>query len=63
MSLVIAVFVTEEPGIQTIFGTASVSIEFWFIPLPLALGILVMDEIRKLLVRTWPKGPLAKIAW
>lgn len=63
MSLVIAVFVTEEPGIQSIFGTASVPVEFWLIPLPLALGILMMDEIRKLLVRTWPKGPVAKIAW
>jgi sodium/potassium-transporting ATPase subunit alpha len=62
-SLVIAVFVTEEPGIQSIFGTASVPIEFWLIPLPLALGILVMDELRKVLVRGWPKGPVAKLAW
>ncbi|KAL5346754.1 hypothetical protein ACLOAV_007895 [Pseudogymnoascus australis] len=63
MSLAIAIFVTEVPGIQRIFGTARVPIEFWFIPLPLALGILVMDEIRKLIVRTWPKGFLARIAW
>lgn len=63
ISLAIAVFVTEQPGIQTIFGTASVPIEFWLLPLPLALGILMMDEIRKLIVRTWPKGPLARIAW
>ena len=62
-SLVIAIFVTEEPGIQSIFGTASVPIEFWLIPLPLALGILMMDEIRKLVVRLWPKGPVARIAW
>jgi sodium/potassium-transporting ATPase subunit alpha len=55
--------VTEQPGIQRIFGTAKVPLEFWFIPLPLALGILMMDEIRKLVVRTWPKGVLAKIAW
>ncbi|KAF4631863.1 hypothetical protein G7Y89_g6261 [Cudoniella acicularis] len=63
ISLSIAVFVTEQPGIQTIFGTASVPIEFWLLPLPLALGILMMDEIRKLTVRTWPKGPIARIAW
>lgn len=62
-SLVIAIFVTEEPGIQRIFGTASVPIEFWFIPLPLAVGILIMDEIRKLVVRLFPNGPLEKIAW
>jgi sodium/potassium-transporting ATPase subunit alpha len=63
VSLAIAVFVTEQPGIQSIFGTASVPIEFWLLPLPLALGILIMDEIRKLIVRTWPKGPIARIAW
>jgi sodium/potassium-transporting ATPase subunit alpha len=63
ISLCIAIFVTEVPGIQSLFGTASVPIEFWLIPLPLALGILFMDEIRKLIVRTWPKGPLARIAW
>lgn len=62
-SLVIAVFVTEQQGIQSIFGTASVPIEFWLLPLPLALGILIMDETRKLIVRLWPKGPVAKIAW
>jgi sodium/potassium-transporting ATPase subunit alpha len=63
MSLAIAVFVTEQKGIQDIFGTASVPLEFWFIPLPLSLGILMMDEIRKVGVRTWPKGFLARMAW
>ncbi|KAK8119650.1 uncharacterized protein PG998_004276 [Apiospora kogelbergensis] len=63
LSFAIAVFVTEVPGIQNLFGTASVPIEFWLIPIPLALGILFMDEIRKLLVRTFPNSPLAKIAW
>ena len=63
VSLSIAVFVTEEPGLQRIFGTGSAPLEFWFLPLPLALGILCMDEIRKLSVRLWPKGPTARIAW
>ena len=62
-ALVIAIFVTEEPGLKKLFGTGSVPIEFWFIPIPLALGILMMDEIRKLLVRLWPNGPVAKISW
>ena len=63
LSLVIAVFVTEEPGLQSLFGTAHVPIKFWFIPVPLAIGLLGMDEIRKIVVRTWPKGPIARIAW
>ncbi|KAG6872279.1 hypothetical protein C0995_011316 [Termitomyces sp. Mi166 len=63
LAFVIAVFVTEVPGMQMLFGTASVPVEFWVIPLPLALGILFMDEIRKLVVRMFPKGPIAKMAW
>ncbi|KAK5710714.1 hypothetical protein LTR15_012870 [Elasticomyces elasticus] len=63
ISISIAVFVTEEPGLQKLFGTANVPIEFWVLPIPLALGILVMDEMRKLAVRTWPRGFLARIAW
>ncbi|RFU72167.1 cation-transporting atpase pma1 [Trichoderma arundinaceum] len=63
ISLAIAIFVTEVPGLQTLFLTASVPIEFWLIPIPLALGILVLDEIRKLIVRLFPNGPVAKVAW
>lgn len=63
ISLGIAIFVTQQSGIQKLFGTASAPLEFWFLPLPLALGILVMDELRKLCVRTWPRGLIAKIAW
>lgn len=63
VSLGIAIFVTEVPGMQYLFDTASVPLEYWFIPLGLALGILMMDEIRKLLVRLFPKGLIAKISW
>ncbi|GFP54967.1 hypothetical protein ACSS6W_002877 [Trichoderma asperelloides] len=63
ISLAIAIFVTEVPGLQTLFLTASVPIEFWLIPIPLALGILVLDEFRKLIVRLFPNGPVAKVAW
>ena len=63
VSLAIAIFVTEVPAIQSLFGTASVPLEFWFIPIPLAVGLLCMDELRKLLVRLFPKGPVARIAW
>lgn len=63
ISLAIAIFVTEVPAIQNVFVTSSVPIVYWVIPLPLALGILLMDEIRKLVVRLFPKGPVARIAW
>ena len=63
VSLGIAIFVTEVQGLQNLFGTASVPIKFWCLPIPLAIGLLGMDEVRKVLVRTWPKGPIARIAW
>jgi sodium/potassium-transporting ATPase subunit alpha len=63
ISISIAIFVTQEPGLQSLFGTGAVPWEFWLIPFPLALGILLMDETRKVIVRTWPKGFLARIAW
>jgi sodium/potassium-transporting ATPase subunit alpha len=63
ISLCIAIFVTEVPGIQNLFDTESVPIEFWLIPIPLGLGILLVDEIRKFIVRTYPKSFLARIAW
>ncbi|KAI1922423.1 hypothetical protein LOZ65_003530 [Ophidiomyces ophidiicola] len=63
VSLVIAIFVTQVPAINHLFNTAPVPIEYWLLPIPLAFGILLMDELRKLLVRLFPKGPIAKIAW
>lgn len=62
-ALIIAIFVTEVNGIQNLFGTAKVPLEFWFIPIPLALGILCADEMRKLIVRNFPKSFFAKLAW
>jgi sodium/potassium-transporting ATPase subunit alpha len=63
VSISIAIFVTMQPGMQNLFGTATVPIKFWLLPIPLGIGLLMMDEIRKIVVRTWPKGPIAKIAW
>ncbi|KAF3481665.1 cation-transporting ATPase pma1 [Arthroderma uncinatum] len=63
VSLAIAVFVTQTPGINRLFNTAPVPIEHWLLPIPLAVGILCMDEFRKLLVRLFPRGPIARIAW
>ncbi|KAK9720409.1 hypothetical protein K7432_004160 [Basidiobolus ranarum] len=62
-SLLMAIFVTETPFINNIFNTAPVPLKYWLLPLPMALGILFADEIRKLLVRTFPNSLIAKLAW
>lgn len=59
----IALLVTEVRWFNTVFGTARVPVRFWFIPVPLALGVLVVDECRKLIVRSFPRSFLAKMAW
>ncbi|KAJ2907467.1 hypothetical protein GGI21_003859 [Coemansia aciculifera] len=46
-----------------IFGTANIPVAFFFIPIPFAVVIVALDEIRKLVVRTYPNGILARIAW
>jgi hypothetical protein len=43
------------PGLQRVFGTTPIPGMFWGLPFCFGLGILTMDELRKLIVRTYPK--------
>jgi sodium/potassium-transporting ATPase subunit alpha len=43
------------PGLQKVFATTPIPSKYWGIPFGFALGILIMDEMRKLIVRTYPK--------
>ncbi|KIJ37215.1 hypothetical protein M422DRAFT_232002 [Sphaerobolus stellatus SS14] len=51
------------PGLQKVFGTTPIPGMFWGLPFTFALGILIMDETRKLIVRTYPNSIVAKMAW
>jgi sodium/potassium-transporting ATPase subunit alpha len=50
-------------GFQDVFATTPIPGMFWGLPFTFAIGILTVDETRKLIVRTYPKSFLAKIAW
>ncbi|KAF9116101.1 hypothetical protein BGX27_004899 [Mortierella sp. AM989] len=63
LSFLIAVLVTETPGIQTLMLTNSVPIKYWLLPLPCAVLIIMTDEIRKVTARSFPKSVIARIAW
>ncbi|KAJ1915893.1 hypothetical protein H4219_004080 [Mycoemilia scoparia] len=63
VSLGIAVIIVYVPFINNIFHTRPVPAMFWFIPLGFAFGILILDELRKLAVRTKPNSIIAKAAW
>jgi sodium/potassium-transporting ATPase subunit alpha len=60
---VMNVYISVAPGSSNIFALGQVPAKYWFIPIPLALGLLVMDEMRKLYVRRFPKSWVAKAAW
>jgi sodium/potassium-transporting ATPase subunit alpha len=62
-AFVIAIFFLYVPKFHSTLGTAEVPATHWFIPMGFGMGILLIDEGRKWLVRKYPKGLLAKIAW
>jgi Cation transporting ATPase, C-terminus len=43
------------PGLEKVFGMTPIPGMFWGLPFCFALGILLMDEVRKLIVRTYPR--------
>lgn len=54
-TMLLAVINLYGGGIQRVFGTHPIPGMFWGIPFGIATGLLLMDETRKLLVRTYPK--------
>ena len=62
-SLVMAFFWLYIPALQNVLGTTGVPVEYWFLPAAFGMGILLVDEGRKWLVRIRPEGWVAKCAW
>jgi sodium/potassium-transporting ATPase subunit alpha len=62
-ALAVAVFFSYVKFFMRTFGTRHVAVAHWFIPLAFGLGILLMDEGRKFIVRRHPKSLLAWLAW
>ncbi|KAI1315762.1 hypothetical protein EDD11_000365 [Mortierella claussenii] len=63
LSLAVAVLVTEVPAINDVMLTQPVPIKYWLLPIPCAFVVLLLDEIRKLTARSYPKSIIAKMAW
>lgn len=51
LELGLILLIIYTPWGQAVFGTAPLSMEIWLFMLPLALGMLVMEEARKRIVR------------
>lgn len=54
-TVLIAIANLYGPGLQRVFATQPILGMFWGLPFCFALGVLIMDELRKLVVRTYPK--------
>jgi sodium/potassium-transporting ATPase subunit alpha len=62
-ALLIAIFFLYPTKFQEVLATAPVPAMHWFIPMGFGVAILLLDELRKFMVRRYPKGFMAKIAW
>ncbi|CAG8960687.1 hypothetical protein HYFRA_00013455 [Hymenoscyphus fraxineus] len=55
-SLAMAFFWLYIPQLQETLGTSAVPVEYWFLPVAFGIGILVLDEGRKGVLRRWGWG-------
>jgi sodium/potassium-transporting ATPase subunit alpha len=62
-ALCMAILWLYIPQLGPILGTTPAPVEHWFLPMAFGLGILLMDETRKYIVRGYPNSIIAKMAW
>ncbi|GIZ44915.1 hypothetical protein CKM354_000809900 [Cercospora kikuchii] len=62
-ALVIAIFFLYVPKFHSVLQTSVIPPEYWFFPMAFGMGILLLDEGRKFIVRKYPKSIVAKVAW
>jgi len=58
-----AIFWCYIPQLQDTLGTSGVPVEYFFLPAAFGLGILLIDEGRKWIVRRGKGGWVEKSAW
>ncbi|TBU35112.1 sodium-potassium ATPase [Dichomitus squalens] len=63
MALCIGIFFHYVPWFQKVFDTRPIPVEFFFIPVTFGIGLLLLDEIRKVIVRQRPRSIVARLAW
>ncbi|KAK9364772.1 cation transporting ATPase [Lipomyces kononenkoae] len=51
------------PQFQSTLGTSSIPVEHFFLPMCFGLAVLFLEEVRKYVVRRYPKSLVAKCAW
>ncbi|CAF0733012.1 unnamed protein product [Adineta steineri] len=59
----IQVLITQVAWFNTVFGTGSFPVKYVMPALGFGMLWLIIDELRKLCIRKFPRGFIAKIAW
>lgn len=59
----VALLFNEVEWFNQVFLTGQIPVEFFFLPLPFAVLLLVVEEVRKLVIRRHPRCLIAKSAW
>jgi len=54
-TVLVAVVVLYGPGLQDVFATLPIPGMYWGLPFAFAIGVLAIDETRKVLIRSFPK--------
>lgn len=62
-ALLIAIFFLYVPRFHEVLGTAVVPVEYWFLPFGFGMGLVLLDEGRKYVVRNYSRSVVAKVAW
>ena len=62
-TLALVFLVMLVPPISSLIGTRPPPVGYWFYPIPLGLGLLLLDEARKTVARARPAGIVARWAW
>ncbi|KAK3067368.1 hypothetical protein LTR53_015804 [Teratosphaeriaceae sp. CCFEE 6253] len=62
-ALLVAILFLYVPKFHSVLGTSVVPVAHWFLPMGFGMGILLLDEGRKFLVRRFPRSFVAKMAW
>lgn len=62
-SFCLAIFFSYIPPIQNVFLTRGIPAEYFFLPMAFGLVTLSLDELRKLVVRRYPRSIVARLAW
>ncbi|KAI7827732.1 putative Na/K ATPase alpha 1 subunit [Kickxella alabastrina] len=63
ISILVALFFNEVSWFNEVFLTGKIPVEFYFIPIPFAFALISLEEVRKLIVRNYPKSLIARLAW